>query len=229
MNHEILSLLQELQTKNEPVSLINSYYGLPVTNEALIKELGEDSIRLLVHPYQAVTMAIENLTFISHPDLPSVLRAKVGQTDFASSEAVVTEILYASASIGSRNSLRVQPPSRVGVVVSNLKSSARGELLDISEQGAGVCTFSTLMYNPISLKSGTNVRLTLELDEESPALDVQGQILYTASDGDNHRLGMKIETDDHSRKVIHAYISQRKVILLEELTALAEAKVQKLG
>ena len=225
MNPEIFAILQSLQADNEPVGLINSYYGLPVTNEALIMVLGEDSLRLSVHPYQAVTMAIENITFITHARFPSVLRAVVSQVNFSGPEAVVTDLLYAADSIGSRANLRVQPPSRVQVVVYSQKSSSRGELLDISELGAGICTFSTLIYNPISLKRGATVRMTIDLDEFTPTLDVQGQILYTVSDGDNHRLGMKIEPDEPTRQVITQFVGQRKVVLLNELQALAEAKV----
>lgn len=225
MNPEILSILRALQAENEPVGLINSYYGLPVTNEALIMVLGEDSVRLSVHPYQAVTMAIENITFITHARLPSVLRGVVSQVNFTGPDAVLTDLLYAPDSIGSRTGLRVQPPSRVQVVVYSQKSSSRGELLDISELGAGVCTFSTLIYNPISLKPGASVRMTIDLDEFTPTLDVQGQILYTVSDGDNHRLGMKIEPDEPTRQVINHFVGQRKVVLLNELQALAEAKV----
>ncbi len=224
LNQEMLNVLQTVYRQNEPLRLINDYHGLPVVYEAWIKELSPSTLRVAVHPHQAVCMMIENFTYISSASMPYVLRAGIQEIDFNLSEAVLTDFLFAPDTIGSRLFVRVEPEYKVQVVVSTRKSNSKGYLLDISEVGAGVCTFSALMYNPVTLKRGASVVLHLDLDEFEPSLEVKGEILYMTREGDTHRLGIRIEPEENARTRINQFVGRRKVNLLNELQALAEAR-----
>ncbi len=224
VNLEIYNALKALSENGSELRMVNSYHGLPVEYDAIIKEMGQEYAILAVHPYQAVCLAIEQYTHLVSPNLPFVLRADVQNVDYESDKVRLANFLFAPNTIGLRSSPRVEPAHKVQVTVSNRKSSSRGELLDISEVGAGVCAFSALLYNPVTMKRGATISLKVDLDEFSPTLEVNGEILYNVKDGDIHRMGIKIDPDEHSRNVINQFVSQRKVVLLGELQALAEAR-----
>ncbi len=72
---DILARLRIHLNQQRPVTLHNTYQGVPVKTEAEVAMIHTNFIGLIVHPYQAVCIKHERRTFIESKALPELIRA----------------------------------------------------------------------------------------------------------------------------------------------------------
>lgn len=219
VNDEILAALQKVANSHEPVRLINEYKGLPIVHPVTFLEVTSNSLLVKVHPQQAVCLHLEKFTFIRSEKLPFIVRANAESVDIPSCTARLKDILYGSDTIGGRMQIRVQPASTVSVSVSVRSRVLRGELADVSLVGVGMYALSAYMYNPVTLKRGTEVQVRAALTADGE-ITIPGVILYAKREGDTYRLGVRTEPDESTRAKLAAFIDHRSIELENELLAL---------
>src|SRR5512136_2971813 len=106
---EILSRLQFYADNNRPVRLINAYRGIPIAYSARVTAVHAGSAVFDVNEYQAVCLVLDGKTYLQHPDLPEILRARAVAVNIPLKEATLTEFVKAGPSLGQRLYTRVQP------------------------------------------------------------------------------------------------------------------------
>jgi hypothetical protein len=71
----ILSNLRRHLQEGRPLTLYNTYKGIPITYEAEVAMVDPNFIGLIVHPYQTVCIRAERRTYLKGKLLPELLRA----------------------------------------------------------------------------------------------------------------------------------------------------------
>lgn len=209
-------LIRLAQTKQE-VRLVNEYKGIPISYEAVLQSVGENSATLAVHKYQAVCLELERRTFIISEGLTSVLRAQVASVDVVSSTSTLNEFSYAPETIGGRSAVRVEPKEPVTVTLLSQGRKFSGSLADISVSGLGVYTVAAYIYTPGFLKKGAPVQIAFKLPSERGEIRLPGMVLNITKDKGSYRLGIGTTPDALSKNAISQFVAQRQSEILREV------------
>jgi hypothetical protein len=74
-NENILANLRRHLQEGRPLTLYNTYKGIPITYEAEVAMVNINFVGLIVHPYQTVCIKEERRTYLKGKLLPELLRA----------------------------------------------------------------------------------------------------------------------------------------------------------
>lgn len=215
----ILKIFSQMAAKSQPVVLLNTYRGIPVSNEAQVMSIHQGYVIFKVHPYQAACMNLEGRTFIQSRLLPEVYRAKTVVVDFAKNQAILTEFVGAGNSIGKRMITRVQPKEPVEAELYDGEHRVPARLSDISTAGIGVFTFATYIYGDLSFERGAQIYIDFKLPTTNRIIRLQGKITSLVHQQGTflHRLGLEIVPNPSLEHLLKEYVEARQAELLEEL------------
>jgi hypothetical protein len=222
-NLPVIEAFARLAAAQEPVRLINDYRGIPVNYEATVEEVQKNAVLFRVHKYQCVCLELERYTYIQSPSLPSILKARVADLDIVATRVALGHFETASATIGRRKMIRVQPKEPVEVLINPQGNKIRGSLVDVSSSGIGIYLLSAYIKNPGLLRKGERIHLALQLPNEqggSNLLRIPGTILYVNPEKGSYRLGIDSSPEAHVQSLISQYIAQRQAEIMRELRAL---------
>lgn len=129
----ILDSLRTHLTEQRPVTLHNTFHGLPVSYEADVAMIHPDFIGLIVHPYQAVCIKRERRTYIKSRMLPALIRAVPVSIDHTNQVVLLKDLhVPKSMAVDLQNSW-VAPEKRITVeIASNDGKVLSGELKKIA-------------------------------------------------------------------------------------------------
>ncbi len=89
---EIFAHLRRHLIEQRPVTLHNTYQGVPVKTEAEVAMVSEGAVGLIVHPYQAVCIKYERRTFIESKSLPKLIRAYPSSIDYTNQVVLLKKL-----------------------------------------------------------------------------------------------------------------------------------------
>jgi hypothetical protein len=89
---EVLACLRKHLMAQRPVTLHNTYQGVPVRTEAEVAMVSEAALGLIVHPYQAVCIKFERRTFIESKSLPKLIRAYPTSIDYTNQVVMLKKL-----------------------------------------------------------------------------------------------------------------------------------------
>lgn len=219
---DISKLFDSLQEQRKPVRLINTYRGIPISNEAQIITNSQGYVAFSIHEYQAVCMTLEGKTFVQGDLLPEVYQARAVAVDVLTRQAILTEFTGVGTSIGKRMAVRVQPKEPTIVEIYDGERRIPGKLADISASGVGVFTFATYIYGELSFEKSENVFIDVRMTPSDSILHCEGKITSVAHQKGTflHRLGVKLRPDPATEAILEQYVSQRQDEVLRELKAI---------
>ena len=221
---EITRIFTGLLEQQKPARLLNTYRGIPITNEARIITISQGYVAFTVHEYQAVCMTLEGKTFVQSDLLPEVYQARAVAVDVLTKQAILTEFAGVGTTVGNRMAARVQPKEPADVEIYDGKRRIPGKLADISTVGVGVFTFATYIYGELSFEKNENVFLDVRMPISAEILRFEGTITSVMHQKGTflHRLGVKLTSNPATDEVLLQYITQRQNEILRELKAIYE-------
>jgi hypothetical protein len=221
---DITRIFNSLLEQQKPVKLINTYRGIPITNEARIITISQGYVAFNVHEYQAVCMTLEGKTFIQSALLPEVYQARAVAVDVLTKQAILTEFTSVGTTVGNRMAARVQPKEPADVEIYDGNRRIPGKLADISTTGVGVFTFATYIYGEISFEKSENVYIDVRMPLSDEILRFEGKITSVMHQKGTflHRLGVKLVPNPATDGALLQYITQRQNEILRELKAIYE-------
>jgi hypothetical protein len=224
----ITRIFDRLLEQRKPVRLLNTYRGIPITNDARIITISQGYVAFNVHEYQAVCMTLEGKTFVQNELLPEVYQARAVAVDVLTRQAILTEFTGAGNSVGKRMAVRVQPKEPVDVEIYDGKRRIPGKLADISTNGVGVFTFATYIYGELAFEKSENVFIDVRMPANEVILRFEGKITSVAHQKGTflHRLGVKLFPDSANEPSLLEYVSRRQDEILHELKAIYETMAQ---
>jgi len=215
----LLKIFSQMAAKAQPVLLLNTYRGVPVSNEAQVLSIHQGYVVFKVHPYQAACLNLEGLTFIQSKLLPEIYRAKTVAVDFSKNQVILTEFSGAGNSIGKRAITRVQPKEPVDAELYDGEHRVPARLSDISTAGVGIFTFATYIYGDLSFEKGAQVYIDFTLPTTQRVIRLQARVTSLVHQQGTflHRLGLEITPNPSVDKLLKQYVDMRQAELLQEL------------
>ena len=129
----ILSELRRQLQEQRPVTLHNTYHGVPITYEAEIAMVHADYVGVIAHPYQAVCIHHERRTYLQCKGVPELIRAHPVSIDFTNRVVLLNQLkIPHSISVDLYNSwIKPEKPVRVELD-SDFGERSGGELMSLA-------------------------------------------------------------------------------------------------
>ncbi len=164
---DLSDIFWQLARTHAPIKLINSYKGMPISNDAVIEEVGRQSISISAPRYQISCLYISRETYIFHEALPDIIRAEVVKLNAASQKAVLADFRPAQSTIGRRSQVRVEPenPLPAQIQVRKTTASVPAVLMDLSTEGLGIM-LDRRLFHPHVFQPGVELDVTFTLPEQ---------------------------------------------------------------
>jgi hypothetical protein len=206
--------------QQRPVTLHNSYQGVPVSTEAEVAMVHQDFVGLIVHPYQAVCIKDARYTFIESKMLPEMIRAYPASIDYTNQVVLLKQLNVAHAITIDLLHSWVAPEKPIDVEIQ----SKNGDISTATLLGIAVLEDNRVRVVMAVPEGGPFLRgdklsLGFKLDPLGEPLSVQGKVqsLIKIRNRDEKRLevdGRAVMTDEVS---ILAYIAQREDQIMQGL------------
>ena len=215
---ELMVIFSTLATNKSPVTLYNTYRGLPFNYSADILKFEAGMLSTRVHRYQAISMTQEGCTHLQNRTFREVIRANVDDIDYRMMEATLCEFTPAGDSIGKRMATRVQPSDSIEAEVSDGRRWVKGRIADISL--GGLC-FLTLTTSINSLSLGLERDVSIDFIPPGHASVVRFDAVITnirEQEGSYlHRLGLRLQPDPDIQPLMKKYIVKQQQVIMNEL------------
>jgi hypothetical protein len=215
---ELLSIFSSLKNEQKPVTMYNTYRGLPFNYAADILAVEQGNVATRVHQNQALSMAMEGRTHLQANNLPQVIRANVVEVDFRKKQAILNEFSGVGDTVGKRTNVRVQPSESLEAVIYDGRRLIRGRIADLSANGMCIFTFSAYMY---MLSFGVDREVNVEFKPPSADAIVRTSgVITNISDQQGsylHRLGLKIFPSPEIEPLLEQYITNQQQAILQEM------------
>ena len=158
---EILATLRRHLNEQRPITLYNTFNGLPITYEAEVAMIHADYIGLIVHPYQAVCIKQERRTYLESKLLPELVRAHPVSIDYTNNVVLLKQLQVPKSISADLFNSWVAPVKPVSVEIS-------------SEEDEDI----TVKLQEIAVLEDTRVRVVLTVPGDVP-YDRQDEIGLT--------------------------------------------------
>jgi hypothetical protein len=215
---ELMGIFSNLISEQKPVTMYNTFRGLPFSYDADILAVEEGNVATRVDKHQAVSMALEGRTHLHASTLPQVIRASVVEVDFRKKQAILSVFSSVGDAIGKRTKVRVQPSESLDAEIYDGRRWIRGKIADLSANGMCVFTYSAFMYG---LSFG--IDREVYVDFRPPSVDAIVRfygVITNINDQEGaylHRLGLKIFPNPAIEPLLDEYITKQQQVILAEM------------
>lgn len=195
------------------IRLVNYYHEIPVSYEATISSIDNNSIELSVHENQAMVIKHDNSTLIKSMHFPKDLAVHcyAAYVNALKKIVILHSFAYAQIRAERREAVRVSVPQRIQVTFSYESISIIGTMVDISVTGISVCSVVNPAIDP-------NQMVQLSFGLIGTPLIVQGELVRILTEGgDQHVCIFRIKPEMKSDAVIGKFIYQRQIEIIESL------------
>lgn len=218
--NEILACLRLHLNQQRPVTLYNTYQGIPVRKEAEVAMVHKNFVGLIVHPYQTVCIKEARYTFIESKSFPEMIRAYPVSIDYSNQVVLLKDLKVAKSISVDLIHAWVTPEQPVDVEIQskNGDKTTAGMLGIAVLEDNRVRVVMAVHKDDLFLR-GDKVYLVFKLDPEGDPLSVQGKVhsLVKIRNRDEKRLevdGRAVMTDEVT---ILAYIARRQDQIMKTL------------
>ena len=105
--------------EQRPVTLFNTFRGVPINYEAEVAMIHPDYIGLIVHPYQAVCIKLERRTFLESKIIPTLIRAYPVSIDYTNHVVMLKDMMVPKSITTDLLHSWVAPDKAIDVEISS--------------------------------------------------------------------------------------------------------------
>ena len=174
----ILNRLRGHLNEQKPVTLYNTFRGVPITYEADVAMIHpNNTIGLIVHPYQAVCIKHERRTYIESKSLPELVRAYPMTIDYTNQVVVLKNLEFPKSISTDLNHSWVSPAKDVQIEISSEDHGEfEGDLLELAVLEENEVRLAVGVAESLPLLRGDPVELAFVLKGEGGLIQVQGAV-----------------------------------------------------
>lgn len=224
---ELMGIFRNMISEQKPMTLYNTYRGLPFNYVADILAMEQDNVVTRVDRFQGVSMAKEGRTYLSSGTFPEVIRASVLEVDFKKEQATLNEFIRVGGDVGKRTGIRVQPNEALEAEIFDGRRRIRGRIVDISSSGMCIFTFGADMYG-LSFRPGWEVYIDFKPPNMETIVRSLGVItnIHYHDESYLHRLGLKTFPNPEIRPFLEEYVDRQQKVILKEMEQTYQLKFQ---
>lgn len=209
-----INALEKLRQRAKPITVLNTYYGVPIQYPAHIVHTDMQSVILRVHPLQETAAILQNGIYIlKNGQLVNDVYASV--TPITVDGERVLELKrfdQLETSLFHRQSIRVHPPRAFSFTVQHPKLTLHCNLYDISI--GGIAVTSKQSY-PIPTMSEVSLIFPSEIMGNS--MEFKGQLVYKSSFEGGYKYHFKIIPTLQQEAELSKYITKREQEIIKKL------------
>lgn len=217
----VLNRLRGHLNEQKPVTLYNTYRGVPITYEADVAMIHQDNtIGLIVHPYQAVCIKHERRTYIESKSLPELIRAYPMSIDYTNHVVVLKQLEFPKSVSTDLYHSWVAPKKEVMIETSSGEQhDLTGRLLEIAVLEDNEIRIGMAVSENPPLQRGDAVELAFRLKGQEGLIQMQGavQSLTKIRNQDQKRMEVAGTAEMGDEISILAYVAKREDQILSAL------------
>jgi len=173
----IIDRLRESLNKQCPLTLYNTFHGVPITYEAEVAMVHPHFIGLIVHPYQAVCIKMERRTFLETKSIPTLIRAYPVSIDYTNYVVMLKDLMVPKSISTDLNNSWVAPDEVIDVEISSDDGNElTAPLMEIAVLEGNSIRVVMSVPKDISYVRHDNMGLVFRLKRGGSLVQVQGEV-----------------------------------------------------
>ncbi len=210
----LINALETLRQRSENITVLNTYYGVPIQYPAQILHTDTQSVTIRVHPLQETAALLQNgIYLLKNDQFIHDVYASVNPVLIKGERVLeLKRFDELETSLFHRQSIRVQPPTAFGFTIQHPSLTLRCNLYDISIGGIAVTSKHTYA---LSTFSEVVLRFPPEIIGQSP--EIKGQLVYKSSYEGGYKYHFKLEPNLQQENELGKYIKKREQELIKKL------------
>lgn len=213
--------IENIYLKKHPIKLLNIYKGLSVSTSSSIMKLADEGIFVQTEKLQKYAMHLERGVVMQSPSLPKEIYAEVKYVDGSEPYAILANPVFMEFTANNRSYARVQCDVRIPTVISSVKHSYTGEMLDMSVKALAIKYKSNITRSILNQKAKVTFSLPNKKSETGlDRLEIEGNIVAIVTVDEYTKVVVNITPDVANETKLLEYIYKRQKELIMEIKKL---------
>jgi hypothetical protein len=209
--------------EQRPVTLYNTYQGVPVTYAAEVAMVHPDYVGLIAHPLQTAAIKLERQTFIQSKGLPDLVRANPVSIDYTNRVVMVENLKVPHVVGADLYHSWITPAEPIAVELdSDLGGSLSGSLMSLAALDDNLIHVVTQVPDEVPFSRQDEIHLSFKCPDTGDVIQVAGLVysLTGQADQDTRRLEVEGRAALPDEVTLLAYIAQREDALISKLESI---------
>jgi hypothetical protein len=216
----ILDNLRSHLREQRPVTLYNTYEGVPITYEAEVAMIHSEYVGVVTHPFQTVCIKQERRTYIQTRGIPDLIRAYPVSVDYTNKVVMLDQLKIPHTIPNDLYHSWITPESEVHVEMdSDLGGTHQGELMMLASFEENAIRMVVEVPDELTYEWQDDVQLTFKLPESGDLVQVFGIVhsLTQLKDQDSQLMEVTGQAPMQDEIAILAYIARQEDRTMSEL------------
>lgn len=216
----ILDDLRSHLREQRPVTLYNTYRGVPIIYEAEVAMVHPEYVGVLVHPFQTVCIKQERRTYLKTGGIPELIRAYPVSIDYTNKVVMLQKLKTPHSIPNDLYHSWITPGTKVHVELdSDLGGAHRGELMMLASFEENTLRVIVEVTDKAAYERQDEIQLIFKLPEGGDLVQVSGVVhsLKRPRNQEVHRMEVAGQAPMQDEIAILAYIAQQEDRIMAEL------------
>ncbi|MDD5051144.1 MAG: PilZ domain-containing protein [Sulfuricurvum sp.] len=210
----LINALETLRLRSETITVLNTYYGVPIQYSALIVHTNTQNAIIQVHRLQETAAILQNGIYILKNDhFMSDVYAAVEPIMLDGKRVLqLSRFDKLETSLFHRQSIRVQPPKTLSFTIKHPTLTMQSHLYDISIGGIAVTSKNSYSFAKLS-----EVILVFPTEIIGQSIEVKGEFIFKSSYEGGYKYHFKIIPNLQQESELSKYIARREQEIIKKL------------
>ena len=216
----ILENLRYHLKEQRPITLYNTYEGIPITYEAEVAMVDTEYVGVVTHPFQTVCIKQERRTYIQTRGIPDLIRAYPVSIDYTNKVVMLEELKIPQSIPNDLYHSWISPKEKVGVEMdSDLGGAHQGELMTLASFEENILRVAVEVQDDLKYERHDDIQLTFKLPDSNDLVQVSGvvQSISQLRNKEGRRMDMEGQAPMQDEVSILAYIARQEDLAMSEL------------
>jgi hypothetical protein len=210
----LINTLEKFRRRSKTISVLNTYYGVPIQYPAHILHTDPESVTIRVHPLQETAALLQNgIYLLQNGEFINDVFASVIPTTVDGERALIlSRFDQLETSLFHRQSVRVQPSNPLLFTIKDPNLSVKCYLYDISIGGIAV-----ISKHPYTLSESAKIGLVFPPDILNATSEMIGHLIFKSSYKGGYKYHFKLEPTQQQEDELSKYIARREQEIIKKL------------
>jgi hypothetical protein len=216
----ILDVLRRHLSEQRPVTLFNTYQGIPIAYEAEVAMVHPDVVGLIAHPYQTACIKQERVTYIQSREIPSLVQAHPVSIDYTNRVVMVDKLRIPQSIAKDLYRSLISPAEMVRVEMdSDMGGALEGKLVSLAALEENTIRLVVDTPATVPFDRQDEVYLTFKLPDNGELVQIGGVVSTVNDHHDQERKRLTVEGQAAMQDEISvlAYIARQEDAVMNRL------------
>ncbi len=172
---EVTQILWKHLRDQRPITLFNTFRGIPITYQAEVALVTRTFVGLVVHPFQTVGIKLERRTYLQSKSLPQLIRAHPVSIDYTNQVVLLNQLESAKSISSDLFNSWVRPKADIEVeITSDFHPDNTGRLLEVAVLDDNIVRAAVEVPEDLSYDRLDQINLAFRLPSGDELIQVHG-------------------------------------------------------